>query len=161
MICGWSHKLASAEIYMFPLAKPHPPHMPHHSSPEQVLNGAPRTEGQTKVRIPPNSSKWGLNEPHAAWSHCSVPTLLSVSPQQLPCVIWSWMRGSAVSTGSLHLCTHHLRAFFPLHAAAGFLLHMFHLPQLEAVRVSLIYMLCAGRTEVCKFLVLCMLAGPQ
>lgn len=50
-------------------------------------------------------------------------------------------------------------ALFPLHAAAGFLLHMLSLPQLEAVRGSLIYMLYAGRIEVCKFLALCTLAG--
>lgn len=121
----------------FPLTKPHLPHMPHHSSPEQVLHRAPRTEGQTKVKIPPNSSKWGLNKPHTARRHCGVPTELCLSPQKLLCVIWCWLRGSAVSTGLLHLCTHHLGAFFPLHAAAGFLLHMFNLPQLEAVRGSL------------------------
>lgn len=69
------------------------------------------------------------------------------------------MRGSAVSTGSLHLCTYHLGTFFLLHAAAGFLLHMFSLPQLEAVSRSLIYVLYAGRIEVCKFLALCTLAG--
>lgn len=52
-------------------------------------------------------------------------------------------------------------ASFPLHVAAGFLLHMFSLPQLEAVRGSLIYMLYTRRIEVRKFLALCMLAGPQ
>lgn len=84
--------------------------------------------------------------------HCSVPTQLSLSPQKLPWVIWCWMRGRAVSTGLLHLCTRHLGAFFPFHAAAGFLLHMFSLPQLEAVRGSLIYTLYTGRIEVCKIL---------
>lgn len=135
--------------------------MPHHRSPEQVLHRAPRTEGQTKVRIPPNSSKLTLNECHTTWGHCSVPTQLSLSPQTLPCIIWCWMRGSAVSTGLLHLCTHHLGAFFSLHAAAGFLLHMFSLPQLEAVRGRLIYILYTGKIAVCKFLILCILAGPQ
>lgn len=55
---------------------------------------------------------------------------------------------------------HHMGASFPLHAAAVFLLHMLSLPQLEAVRGSLIYMLYSGRIEVCKFLALCTLAGP-
>lgn len=55
---------------------------------------------------------------------------------------------------------HHMGASFLLHAAAGFLLHMLSLPQLEAVRGSLIYMLYSGRIEVCKFLALCTLAGP-
>lgn len=50
---------------------------------------------------------------------------------------------------------------FPLHEAAGFLLHMFSLPQLEAVRGSLNYMLYTGRIEVCRFLALYMLAGSQ
>lgn len=71
------------------------------------------------------------------------------------------MMGSAVSTDFLHLSTHHMGASFPLHAAAGFLLHMFSLPQLESVRGGLIYMLCAGRIEVCTFLTLSMIAGPQ
>lgn len=66
-----------------------------------------------------------------------------------------------ISIGFLHLSAHHMGASFPLHAAAGFLLHMFSLPQLEAVKGSLICMLCAGRIDVCKFLALCTLAGPQ
>lgn len=56
-----------------PLVKAHLPHMPHHSPPAQIVHRTPGAEGQTKTRIPPNSSERGLNELHAAWRHIVTP----------------------------------------------------------------------------------------
>lgn len=64
----------------FPLTKPHPPCMPHHSCPVPVLHRASGTEGQTKVRMPPNWSQWGLNQPHAAWRHQAEVPLSPAAP---------------------------------------------------------------------------------